>query len=111
MPISLTRSLRGSGRFRPPLRTGKTLTAAVSGAIAEVGSPEACLILVENLQAEIAPCSFDRIVERFGHLAVIREAMIARGDLPAPTHQSLLAKLSQTLAGMVGSKLGEERAL
>ena len=88
----------------------KPLTVAVSGAIAEVGSPEACLILVENLQAEIAPCSLDRIVERFGHLAAIREAMIARDDLPAPTHQALLAKLSQTLAGMVGSKLGDDRA-
>lgn len=88
----------------------KTLTAAVSGAITEVGSPEACLVLVENLQAEIAPCSLDRIVERFGHLAAIREAMIARDDLPAPTHQALLAKLSQTLAGMVGGKLGEDRA-
>jgi uncharacterized protein (DUF2336 family) len=88
----------------------KPLTVAISGAIAEVGSPEACLILVENLQAEIAPCSLDRIVERFGHLAAIREAMIARDDLPAPTHQALLAKLSQTLAGMVGSKLGDDRA-
>src|SRR4051794_12358879 len=100
----------GQREIQAAIAHRKTLTAAVSGAIAEVGSPEACLILVENLQAEIAPCSFDRIVERFGHLAVIREAMIARGALPAPTHQALLAKLSQTLAGMVGGKLGEDRA-
>jgi uncharacterized protein (DUF2336 family) len=88
-----------------------SLTAAVSAAIAEVGSAEACLVLLENSRAEIAQCSLDRLVERYGHLAVIREAMIARDDLPAATHQALLAKLSQTLAGMVRNTwLGEDRA-
>ena len=48
------------------------LAPAVSAAIAEVGAPEACLVLVENPNAEIAPLSLDRIVERFGHLAAIR---------------------------------------
>ena len=31
----------------------------------------------------IAPFSIDRIVERFGHLAAIREALLVRDDLPA----------------------------
>jgi uncharacterized protein (DUF2336 family) len=88
-----------------------SLPQAVSAAIAEVGSAEACLVLVENPQAEIAPSSLDRIVERCGHLAAIREAMIGREDLPASAHQALLAKLSETLAGLVGRTwLGEDRA-
>jgi uncharacterized protein (DUF2336 family) len=77
------------------------LPPAVSAAIAEVGSAEACLVLIENPQAEIAPFSLDRIVARCGHLAVIREAMLARADLPAPTRQVMVAKLSETLAGFV----------
>jgi len=80
------------------------LPAAVSAAIAEVGSAEACLVLVENPQAEIAPFSFDRIVARFGHLGAIREAMLMRDDLPAPTRQGLVAKLSETLAGFVAAR-------
>ena len=80
------------------------LPPAVSAAIAEVGSPEACLVLVENAQAAIAPFSFDRIVERFGHLGAIREAMLARPDVPASTRQGLVAKLSQTLAGFVAAR-------
>jgi uncharacterized protein (DUF2336 family) len=80
------------------------LAPAVSAAIAEVGAPEACLVLVENPSAEIAPLSLDRIVERFGHLAAIREALLARDDLPATTRQSLVAKLSETLAGFVTAR-------
>ena len=45
--------------------------------------------------AEIAPFSLDRIVERFGHLAAIRENLLARDDLPMATRQALVAKLSR----------------
>src|SRR5262245_48425178 len=38
------------------------LPCSVSAAIAEVGSAEACLVLIENPQAEIVPLSFHRIV-------------------------------------------------
>jgi uncharacterized protein (DUF2336 family) len=88
------------------------LPSAVGAAIAEVGAPEACLALIENPQAAIAPFSLDRIVERYGHLAAIREAMLARDDLAAPTRQALVAKLSQTLAGFVAARewLEQDRA-
>jgi uncharacterized protein (DUF2336 family) len=88
------------------------LPPAVAAAIAEVGSAEACLVLVENAGAEIAQFSLDRIVERFGHLGAVREAMLARDDLPAPTRQGLVVKLAQTLAGFVTARawLEEDRA-
>ena len=41
------------------------------------------------------PFSLDRIVERFGHLAAIRDVLLARDDLPAPTRQALVVKLSR----------------
>jgi uncharacterized protein (DUF2336 family) len=77
------------------------LPRAVAAAIAEAGAEEPCLILVENRAADIAPLSIDRIVERFGHLASIREALLAREDIPAATRQTLVTKLSETLAGFV----------
>jgi uncharacterized protein (DUF2336 family) len=88
------------------------LPCAVSAAVAEVASAEACLVLVESETAEIANFSLDRIVERYGHLAAVREAMLGRDDLPAPMRQALLAKLSETLAGFVTSRewLDEDRA-
>src|SRR4051812_19012891 len=45
----------GRGEIQAAIAHRKPLSPAVSGAIAEVGSPEACLFLVEKLQAEIAP--------------------------------------------------------
>lgn len=80
------------------------LQCPVAAAIAEVGCAEACLVLIENPDAEVAPLSFDRLVERFGDLAAIREALFARDDLPVATRQTLVSKLSMTLANFVAGR-------
>jgi len=77
---------------------------SIAAAIAEVGTAEACLIVVENASADIAPFSADRMVERFGHLAAVREALLARDDLPVSARQRLVSKLSQTLADFVAGR-------
>jgi uncharacterized protein (DUF2336 family) len=88
------------------------LPRSLAAAIAEVGSAEACLALLENPDAEIAQFSIDRLVERFGHLAPIRQNLLARDDLPMTTRQALLAKLSLALAGFVSDRqwMGPEHA-
>jgi uncharacterized protein (DUF2336 family) len=88
------------------------LSRSLAAAIAEVGSAQACLALLENSDADIAQFSIDRVIERFGHLAAIREPLLTRGDLPMATRQALLSKLSQTLAGFVAGRqwMGPERA-
>ncbi len=88
------------------------LPRSVAAAIAEVGTAESCLVLIENPQADIAPFSIDRIVDRHGHLAAIRGALLARDDLAAPTRQALVAKLAGTLADFVTARdwLSSDRA-
>jgi uncharacterized protein (DUF2336 family) len=88
------------------------LPASVCAAIAEVGSAASALELIENAQAELPPFSWDRIVERHGHLAAIREAMLVLEDLPAATRLALVAKLSDTLAQFVVARnwLSADRA-
>jgi uncharacterized protein (DUF2336 family) len=88
------------------------LPASVCAAIAEVGSAAAALELIENAFAELAPFSWDRIVERHGHLAAIRESMLVLEDLPAATRAALVAKLSETLAQFVVARnwLSADRA-
>jgi len=88
------------------------LPASVCAAIAEVGSAAAALELIENAYAELAPFSWDRIVERHGHLAAIRESMLVLDDLPAATRAALVAKLSDTLAQFVVARnwLSADRA-
>jgi uncharacterized protein (DUF2336 family) len=84
----------------------------VCAALAEVGSAAAALELIENPGANIAPMSWDRIVERHGHLAAIRESMLALDDLPVVTRLALATKLSNSLAQFVVSRswLNADRA-
>ena len=88
------------------------LPVTVSAAIAEVGGVQACLDLLENLDADIAAFSLDRIATRHGHLAPVRELLIARDDLPAPTRLTLADKLSDQLTHFATGRdwLDEERA-
>ncbi len=88
------------------------LPPSVCAAIAEVGCASAALELIENPHAELAPFSWDRIVERHGHLAAIREAMLVMQDLPAATRAALVGKLTDTLAQFVVARnwLSQDRA-
>jgi uncharacterized protein (DUF2336 family) len=102
----------GSGEMQCAIARRINLPASVCAAIAEVGSPAAALELIENAYAELAPFSWDRIVERHGHLAAIRESMLVLEDLPAATRAALVAKLSDTLAQFVVARnwLSADRA-
>ena len=102
----------GGDAVQAAIASRAVLPPAVAAALAELGSVEACQILAENEGAEIAPLSIDRMVERFGDVAVIRDALLARDSLPAAARQNLVTRLSQTLAGFVVDRswLEEDRA-
>src|SRR6201997_1664006 len=103
----------GDGETQCAIARRIHLPASVCAAIAEVGAPAAALELIENAYAELAPFSWDRIVERHGHLAAIRESMLVLEDLPAATRVALVAKLSDTLAQFVVARnwLSADRAV
>jgi uncharacterized protein (DUF2336 family) len=102
----------GGAQMQSAIARREMLPRAVSAAIAEVGSAEACLTLIENPSADIAEFSVVRIVARFGHLAAIRESLFAWPDLPAAIRHTLVVKLSDTLAGFVVARnwMEEEKA-
>lgn len=80
------------------------LSSSICAAIAEVGSAAAALELIENRDAGLATFSIDRIVERHGHLAAIREALLQRDNLPASTRHALAQRLSSTLSQFVTAR-------
>jgi uncharacterized protein (DUF2336 family) len=94
----------GTAVVQTAIASRAPLPRSVAAAIAEVGCAEACLTLVENAEADVAPFSIDRIVERHGHLAAVRESLMSRDDLPVSTRQRLVAKLSEALAGFVADR-------
>lgn len=77
------------------------LPAPVAAALAEVGVAEACLEMLENETAELAEFSLARIIDRFGHIGIIREAILAREDLPARLRLLVVEKLTDTLQSFV----------
>src|SRR3981081_3248510 len=87
------------------------LPASVCAAIGDVCWSAAALELIENAYAELAPFSWDRIVERHGHLAAIRESMLVLEDLPAATRVALVAKLSDDLAQLELGRFGRRSRL
>jgi uncharacterized protein (DUF2336 family) len=94
----------GDAARQTAIATRTNMPGAVSAALAEVGCAAACLSLLENPDAVVAGFSIDRIVERHGHLAPIRDALLLRGDLSPVARQALVAKLSRTLADFVASR-------
>src|SRR6201991_2585751 len=102
----------GNSEMQCAIARRHNLPVSVCAAIAEVGTPAAALELIENPYADLAPLSWDRIVERHGHLAAIRESMLVLEGLPAATRAALVAKLSDTLAQFVVARnwLSADRA-
>jgi uncharacterized protein (DUF2336 family) len=92
---------KGEPVVQAAIATRTNLPISVAAAIAEVGSAEACLLLVENPTATLPKFSLERIIDRYGHLAAIRETLLPRRDLPPQLRQALVLKLSTTLAEFV----------
>jgi len=68
----------GGSMAQSAIASRAALPRSVAAAIAEVGAAEACLVLLNNGDADIAPFSLDRIVERYGHLGQIRTSGCAQ---------------------------------
>lgn len=88
------------------------LSMAVSAAVAEIAGPHACITLLGNSGAAVASLSFRRMAERHGHVATLREVLIADARLPADCRHMLLTKLGEALTGspLVLALMGRARA-
>ncbi|SDR61557.1 Uncharacterized conserved protein, DUF2336 family [Rhizobiales bacterium GAS113] len=88
------------------------LPATVAAALAEIGSLAACTALVRNPSAIVAEAALLRMLERFGTEASLREALLARPDLPARLRERLMAMVSDVLKSFVVERgwLSAERA-
>lgn len=84
------------------LRPG--LTAPVAAAIAEIGAREALIALAVNTAADLRPFSMKRMIERFGEDAELREAMLARADLPLALRHDLVVATSAALTAFVTAR-------
>ena len=91
----------GDGRVQAAIAARPYVSTGVSAALAEIGRPEALVVLAGNPGAEILDLSLFRMVQRHGSDGALREALLARADLPVEIAQAIAAALSETLSGFV----------
>src|SRR3954465_15927129 len=73
----------GDSQMQCAIARDPKLPATICAAIAEVGSAAAALEEWQTPYAKLPPFSWDRLVERHGHLAAIPEQMLVLASLPA----------------------------
>lgn len=102
----------GDGLAQRAIAQRPWLSPGICAALAEVGCEEALVALLANPTAEIPDFSLERIFEREGGAGAVREAMLARDDLPTGLRQAIAAKVSDALAAFVSGCgwLTEERS-
>ena len=88
------------------------LSAGVSAALAEIGGPDAAIMLARNETADLTQPVLRRLIERFWDDGAVREAILARPNLPAVLRAELVAATARALSAFVTacSWLPEERA-
>ncbi len=77
------------------------LSAMLCGALAEIAGAASLRVLAGNPGAEITRGSLLRMVERHGDDASLREALLARADLPIDVRQAVTARLAGALSAFV----------
>ncbi|MEE7494519.1 DUF2336 domain-containing protein [Methylobacterium oryzae] len=87
------------------------LSHAVAGALSEIGETPTLVVLAANPTAKITAGRMLRMIERRGDEAALREALLARADLPPEVRHALGIAVAQALTNFVTDRgwLGAER--
>jgi uncharacterized protein (DUF2336 family) len=92
-------SSRGTTETRIFIASRRTVSRAVSAAIAEIGGVAEVQTLLENPGANFSRVTLFKIAERLGDRHEIRNLLVERTDLPAAGRLALIEKVSQALVG------------
>lgn len=91
----------GDELVRTAIAMRPQVSVAVAAALAETASWATLAALAANHGAELTPSTFARILARHGDRPELREALVARPDLPLPIRQSIAVALSECLSRFV----------
>ncbi|GEP01281.1 DUF2336 domain-containing protein [Methylobacterium haplocladii] len=83
----------------------------VAAALAEVAGAPSLTVLARNRHAEIGTAALLRMVERHGHDALLREALLARPGLGLEVRHAIAARVAEALSsfGLASGWLNRER--
>ncbi|MBS9477821.1 DUF2336 domain-containing protein [Ancylobacter radicis] len=90
--------------LRVAIAARRDLAAEIAAVLARKAGPQACLALVGNRSADLTEGTLACLVARYGHVPAMREALLARPNLPASTHQALIREVAGTLSAFVAER-------
>lgn len=91
----------GCEAIRATIARRHHLSHAVAGALAEIGGADTLAALARNPTARITTGRLLRMVERHGSDAPLREALLARAELPLEVRHAVGARLAKQLSAFV----------
>ena len=89
----------GDDVARCALARRRRVSAALAGALAEIGGAESALALSRNPGAVLGSFAARRLIERFGENGDIRDALARRSDLPPEMRHALVVATAAALSG------------
>lgn len=89
------------GRIQAAIARRRRVGATVATALAEAGEREAVIALLANTAADIPAAALERMVERFGEFADLREALMGRAGVPITVRHRVLEKLAEAMGNLV----------
>ena len=101
-------AISGCARTQIALAGRRDLSAAVAASLAEIERRDVAIALIENSAARLPAIALQRIAEHFGGREDVREALLARADLPAALRYDLITAAAEALP-FVASERGERR--
>ena len=78
------------------------VTVSLAAALVEVGCASAIRMLLDNPSAEMAGSPLQRAADRCGDMAEVREALLARDDLPVAIRHQLALQVASALSTWAG---------
>ena len=87
----------------------RNLSVDVATSLAETDRREVVMALIENPGAQLIPAVARRIIERFGGDDEVRDALLARSELPATLRYGLLAEAAKALPAFDAFVVDEDR--
>ncbi len=102
---------RGDSVLRGIIASRIGLSRAVAAALAEIGDDAEIVLLLENETAQLSRVSLRRIAERYGRVALVRNLLLDREDLPLDARHILVEQVSLALSqsGLVRTALPQRR--
>lgn len=102
----------GCEETRSAIASRSDLSRPVAAALAEVGGAPSLIVAAQNPHARIGTAALLRMVERHGDDAALRQALLARPDLPIEVRHAVVALVAEQLsrfgqdAGWISSERG-----